>query len=280
MQPDASIQKYLQPLQPLPQRLEQALAAGVHARPLPAVRDAALVLTDAKWGDGVYRAPDGRVLVICTTDMPGVRPHMVDWWFHWHLHSDERYRLWHPHAHVSCRVRPQPGWPADPAGSCIGQIADVDEYIGPRLRHLSIAFQPPRAFGLAHLRAQGWAAICGYTSDRHLASQGGSLVHLVEPQIGGSRMRSGFWLGDIRSHLPVVGPAVDVCVNRRWTRSVFMSDTMMLDLLRHCAEEMHHLARFLPALYAEKEGAEEEEAAGSAIDLAALALCGPLTTPV
>jgi hypothetical protein len=41
-------------------------------------------------------------------------------------------------------------------------------------------------------------------------------------------------------------------MNRPAARRRAIPDQVGLDLLRHCAEEMNHLARFLPALYADK----------------------------
>src|SRR5262245_48294581 len=55
--------------------------------------------------DGVRRAADGKALITCTTELPEVTPAMVDWWFGWHLPYSERYKLWHPLAHLRAKVR-------------------------------------------------------------------------------------------------------------------------------------------------------------------------------
>ncbi len=53
----------------------------------------------------IWFARLSRVMVACATDMPGVRPQMIDWWFGWHVSDHQRYKLWHPRAHT--RTRPK-----------------------------------------------------------------------------------------------------------------------------------------------------------------------------
>jgi hypothetical protein len=64
------------------------------------------------------------------TEMPGVTPAMVDWWFGWHSDSPERYKFWHPRAHVHVRWSEQP--PPDSTGRAryVGRTSEVDEYLG------------------------------------------------------------------------------------------------------------------------------------------------------
>ena len=62
-------------------------------------------------------------------------------------------------------------------------------------------------------------------------------------------MRSRFWLGDVRVRLPLIGGPLSRLANLPPMRRRVMPDRLGLDLLVHCAEEMNHLARFLPALY-------------------------------
>jgi len=50
----------------------------------------------------------GAIHVHLATPMPGVTPAMIDWWFGWHSDSPERYRLWHPRAHVDARWESEP----------------------------------------------------------------------------------------------------------------------------------------------------------------------------
>ena len=74
----------------------------------------------------------------------------------------------------------------------------------------------------------------------------GWLVHQVRPTPDGAEMRSRFWKG---------GPHVAVRGGNRLTDSaVRLLVTRQLpdprDLMVHCAQEMNHLAAFLPALHA------------------------------
>ena len=84
-----------------------------------------------------------------------------------------------------------------------------------------------------------------------LRSEGGSLVHLVLPTDDGAEMHSAFWLGQIRNRVPVIGPAISRVANRPLIRTRVISDAFLLALFQHCAEEMNHLARFLPRAYAD-----------------------------
>jgi hypothetical protein len=199
--------------------------------------------------DGVRRAPDGKALVTCTTEMPGVTPAMIDWWFGWHLPESARYRLWHPPAHLRCRVREDRSALPDDRARYVGNVSYVDEHIGRSLARLAIAFHDPASFGLDGLDARGATAICAITSDRVRASEGGRLVHLVLPTAQGCVMHSAFWLGELHSRVPLLGPAITRLVNRPAVRRAAISDRFLLDLFQHCSEEMNHLAKFLPQLY-------------------------------
>ncbi|MEO0686378.1 MAG: hypothetical protein AAFY76_15405, partial [Cyanobacteria bacterium J06649_11] len=50
---------------------------------------------------GYSVAEDGSIAVAVKTLVPETSPEMWDWWFGWHGSEDERYKLWHPEAHIS-----------------------------------------------------------------------------------------------------------------------------------------------------------------------------------
>jgi hypothetical protein len=77
----------------------------------------------------------------------------------------------------------------------------------------------------------------------------GLVIHLVRRAPGGSEMLSRFYLGDLRSTAPLVGPLIAAFFNTRRRRRRLIKDEFGLYLLRHCAERMNHLARILPGLY-------------------------------
>lgn len=226
---------------------------GVKRMEFPAVTQAAGLLMEARERrpDGVYRAGDGTALVLCTTDMPHVTPAMIDWWFGWHLPETARYKLWHPRAHLKAVCKEDRSQLSDDRARYVGNTSYVDEYIGRSIQRLAIEFQSPRSFGLDNLDALGATAICAHTVDRLLTSEGGSLVHLIVPTAHGCEMRSAFWLGVIRNRLPLVGSLISRLVNRSAVRTRVITDGFLLDLFQHCAEEMTHLTKFLPALYAD-----------------------------
>lgn len=243
---------YVLPIAPAPARIREAAAQGIRREEFLPGDQARLVLdVPIPPADGVWRADDGRVLVTCTTDLPGVTPQMVDWWFGWHLPSSERYRLWHPKAHVASRVKDDRSSIPDDRRRYLQNVSYIDEYIGARLEKLAIVFVAPGEFGFEDLDARGATAICASTSDRTAGGEGGSLIHLVVSTGNGSQMRSGFWLGTIRHNIALIDRLLGGLLNTKLMRNILVSDRMALDLLLHCGEEMNHLARFLPQLYAD-----------------------------
>jgi len=99
-----NLDRYQLPMKPIPERVERAISVGVRSAPDVAFAGAGRLLQGDGLQDGVVRNRDGILVVACLTEMPNVTPAMWDWWFGWHLPSSERYRLWHPKAHVKATV--------------------------------------------------------------------------------------------------------------------------------------------------------------------------------
>jgi hypothetical protein len=237
-------------IEPAPSPIRAAVAAGVRRGAFPPLSEAASVLcASLPWPDQAVRAADGRVLVTCTTELPGVSPNMIDWWFGWHLPSSARYRLWHPKAHVAARVREDRSHLPDDRARYTGNVSYVDEYIGKSLKKLAIEFVPPAEFGMASHLPPGSTAVCAKTSDRIMGGEGGRLIHLVLPTEWGAQMRSAFWLGEIEHQWPLLDRLMGGVLNTRTVRQLLVPDQMVLDLLQHCGEEMQHLGKFLPRLF-------------------------------
>jgi ribonuclease Z len=180
---------------------------------------------------GLAPGPRGGLTVAVHTEWPGTTPEMIDWWFGWHLSSTERYKLWHPQAHLFAQSRFEladaPGLPD--RDRYIGNTSWVDEYIGPFPSRLAITFRDPNEFGLDHdaLDAAGYGTvICATTVDSDNGSELASLVHAVRRTPEGCEMRSRFICSP--STPEFIGPP----------------------LLDHCWTEMTHLAGFLPRLHA------------------------------
>ena len=104
-------QFYEPTLGPLQPQVVEALAVGGQAEVLfPPVSDAAAMQDTGYWPveTGFTRASDKAMRVFCLTHMPGVSPLMWDWWFGWHGCEAQRYKLWHPKAHLNCLLYTSP----------------------------------------------------------------------------------------------------------------------------------------------------------------------------
>jgi hypothetical protein len=228
----------------LPTHVVTALEHGPQAEPvLLAFDDAAELLDEGyhRTENGYGSLRDGGIQVSVRTDMPGVTPQMWSWWFGWHGSHSSRYKLWHPRAHVSAR------WAdGDPATGYVGRTSLIGEYIGSSFSKGAIAFVDPEALGLDTCRLQRDIAICARIGAADLPVDIGWLIHQVRSTPDGSEMRSRFWMGG--RHVAVRGG------NRLTDRVVRPVAARQLpdprDLLVHCAQEMNHLAAFLPDIHA------------------------------
>jgi hypothetical protein len=241
------------PLQPIPPRVEAAIALGVQSGNDFPFANAANLLQPGGDGltDAVVRNSDGVLVVACLTEMPGVAPEMWDWWFGWHGLSSERYRLWHPKEHLKSAMSENRERLRDPK-RYIGTTSFIEEYVGPgEIQKLSVAFRRPSEFGLdeSELAAQG-TAICARGGFPDKFVETAYLIHFVRKTPAGCEMLSRFWLGHVNSKLPVVGGIISRRMNTRATRIGLIPDQFGLNLLRHCSEEMGHLAGILPRLHA------------------------------
>ena len=224
---------------PLPRHVVDALDHGPQAEPtlpgyddLPAILDAGYQQTEN--GYGVLR--DGGIQVSVRTDMPGVTSQMWAWWFGWHGSDSRRYKLWHPRAHVSARWRDGGG-----DGSYVGRTSLVQEYLGSSFSRPAIQFVEPETLGLK----TDEVAICARLGSGDIPVDVGWLVHHVRPTPDGAEMRSRFWMGGRHVTLRAGTSLVDRVLRPVAARQ--LPDPR--DLMVHCAQEMNHLAGFLPALY-------------------------------
>jgi hypothetical protein len=248
------LSSFLTPIGPVPQRVDAAVARGVRTDLEAPFANAAKLIEPGGDGlvDGVVRNGDGVLVVACLTEMPGVTPDMWDWWFGWHGLSSERYRLWHPKEHKSSAMAEDRSRLRDPKARYIGNTSYIEEKIGEGEVHkLSVAFRSPNAFGLSGSKlASLGTAICarGGLPDKFVETT--YLLHFVRKTPGGSEMRSRFWLGHVESKIPIVAGLISRRMSSREARIKLIPDDFGLKLLRHCSEEMSHLAAILPGLYA------------------------------
>lgn len=196
----------------------------------------------------------GDTRVFCLTPMPGVTPDMMLWWMAWHGSEAARYRLWHPRAHVSA------AW-ADGGGEAddfVGRTSLVTEYIGASLTRIAIRFVPPSSVGLdeALLAQRGEAAICARVSLQNGGPELTTLIHHLRPTADGIEMRSRFWI--LGESLTLPEPFRSVVSRLARLFGPAGSPDAAQALLVHCAEEMAHLATFLPTLHREMGSAATE----------------------
>jgi hypothetical protein len=236
---------------PLGEHARLALDAGPLAEPLlPPLSRANEILCGAGVENGFALIADGGMRIAISTEMPDVTPAMIDWWFGWHSDSPERYKLWHPNAHVHAMWRKTPSSNLRGRDRYIGQTSIVDEFIGSSLLRLAISFVAPTAMGLTDtsLRDDTTAtAVCAHSTLAGMPLKAGYLTHLVQARPGGSVMRSRFWIGgaNVSPQYPLAAPLAVIA--RHELRS---TESDARALLVHCAQEMAHLATFLPGLYA------------------------------
>ena len=213
--------------------VSSALAAGVHSHVAgigPANTSDLLEPGYLPVETGMALSPDGELSVAVLTRFPGATPAMIDWWFGWHGDVTERYKLWHPQAHLFAQSRYAL---SDVDGLTdreryVGNTSWVDEYVGPFPTRLAISFHDPGHIGLSYddLEASGHGtAIYATVADSDTGEQLSSLLHLVRRTPWGSEMRSRFIL-------PEETPGFVAAA-----------------LLDHCYTEMTHLGMFLPRLY-------------------------------
>ena len=215
----------------------------------PPMAEAIGSIVDAEVQNGFAVASSGEVYVNLVTEMPDVTPGMIDWWFGWHSDSPERYKLWHPQAHVHAQWAEQP--PAESTGRAryVGSTSQVDEYLGSALVCGAIQFRRPEELGLVDAAVAGGVdatAVCARIGLVDMPIDMGYLAHHVAAVPGGSVMRSRFWAGGeyLAARTTSLRAAIPVA-----KRVIGLTELDARSLLVHCSQEMTHLASFLPALY-------------------------------
>ena len=223
--------------------------AAQHRTPLapdvfPAFADLAAELSRPGYGaheTGWSVRADGVCVVAALTPMPGVNAAMWDWWFSWHGAASSRYKIWSPAAHLVARWKDGDG---DRPGlkSYIGRTSLIKEMIGSTRLKGAIRFVDPASIGFAPDAFDG-TVICGRAGEVDLPVEHTWLIHQLRNTDDGCEMRSRFYLGQdlMINGMPI--PARPPGQSRPGPNPV--------ELLEHCALEMHHLAGFLPELYAE-----------------------------
>ena len=180
---------------------------------------------------------------------------MIDWWFGWEYMENQRYKLWHPRAHVTARAENMIGDDSDLSDreKYLNNRNYVTEYVGGERLDIDITFaEPSEYFDVSRFKeANVGTALCGIVGYQNAPLIFGIIIHLIRETNDGCEMRSRFWLGkmEIRG-LPSKG-----ILNKIASSSFVAEHAVPLelgrDMLVHCAMEMNHLSSFLPDLYAD-----------------------------
>jgi len=242
-------------MRPIPSHAISALNNGAVDPSLLPVKDLAVKeITTAKTQNAFTITSDGSMHINLETHMPDVTPQMIDWWFGWHSDSPERYKLWHPKAHVYAQWQEIP--PSGTSGRTRyeGYTSIVDEFIGNQMLRARIQFRAPKSIGLVDASVEEGThatAICARVGLDEIPVDMGFLAHHVEAVPGGSLMRSRFWIGPtyFSARKKIFAPVIPVL-----KKLITLKEEDACDLLEHCAQEMNHLATFLPSLYRQESG--------------------------
>ena len=128
-------------------------------------------------------------------------------------------------------------------GTYVGRTSIVQEYLGSSFAKPSIQFVEPSVLGLDD--AGDGVAICARLGSSDIPVDVGWLVHHVRPTSDGAEMRSRFWMGGRHVAVRRGNRLTDAAVRPVAARQ--LPDAR--DLMVHCAQEMNHLAGFLPVLH-------------------------------
>jgi len=253
--------------QPIQEQAREALIAGPVASEY-GIRLAEMVGVMSRPGylpleTGYTVNADGHIVVAVLTEMPGVTGEMWDWWFGWHGVETARYKLWHPQAHMFAAMADDRSHDRalTDRQRYINNCSYVDEYLGEDLSPLTVRFVDPQDVGFAASKAGETTIVArGGLSTSPLSFAW--LVHQVRATEDGSEMRSRFVVNDLEllslptSSLP---PGKGRLLSNPVVKSI--ADKVLPHvagqklehfgprMLNHCAQEMNHLATFLPALY-------------------------------
>ncbi len=234
-----------QALEPTPEALDTLLEPGYHSVE-----------------NGFCELADGSAYVTSLVPFPGCTGEMLQWWFWWHAVEPARYTLWYPHNHICAHPvdrssLTQPGLSHEQR--YIGQTHRVDEYIGPELVRIAIAFVDPAELGFDTSRfaeAGIVAHACARVRLRRPPLAAVTMVHLARRTRDGFELRSRYWIGHdvslrvLGRSLPLDSAATALGV-KRWLSGQRVAYEQYL----HDQIEFTHLSTFLADLHGEFEAA-------------------------
>ncbi len=172
---------------------------------------------------------------------------MWAWWFGWHGCDTRRYKLWHPRAHLSAAWKDG----QDIQGTdrrYIGRWSMISEYIGSTMLNAAIQFVEPASMGCPPDSDKA-VSICARLGSGDAPVDAGWFIHHIRSTRDGAEMRSRFWMGGPHIAVRNAPGMASRAVRPIASRVLGTSEATARNLLVHCAQEMNHLAGFLPELY-------------------------------
>jgi len=204
--------------------------------------------TKSQFKSGVTLQDDNKLLIQADTEMPGVTPAMVAWWFGEYMQTTDHYKSWYPDAHLWM------DWENKNDGEIVGARHLVDEYVGDSLAQLRIEFVEPSTMIPGYKESVSRYAVCAFPGLRELPLATGIMCHDTQMTETGSVMRSVFHMGYIykRDGEGNLTNSMPTLLNFAFVRNALIGEKFGNDLWDHAKTEMSILATFLPNIYSSK----------------------------
>jgi hypothetical protein len=173
---------------------------------------------------GYYQLPNKHMHVAVLSQMPGCMGNMIDWWFGFAL-DNKTHRLLHPKSHLSIQWDGQ-----HRPGQYIGARYVIKLNMGGRINKFRIHFHDPAEFLDTAMFEKGKVKAAIYMNVYDFEKiAAGRVIIIVRDTYFGCEIRTRFWLFN-------------------------SSEEECSELMQYYIENMGHLSRFLPELYA-RDGA-------------------------
>lgn len=243
-------------MQPLQSQVHAAVVHGSFASGMGIELDEASKLLKPGYlalENGYTKLASGKHLIACLTKMPNLTGEMFEWWMGWHYMEPQRYKLWHPQAHLSNGTAEMRGDDPNLTNREKYQTSHfVHEYVGNDAAEMTIAFSPAHEYFNDvedPYSDEITALICGKVELRKPKLTVGHIIHQIRQVGGGAEMRSRFWMGRPQFAAYGKGDLRNRLVSSKLVSNLMTPSNFAQDLLVHCGMEMNHLSGFLPELF-------------------------------
>lgn len=199
---------------------------------------------------------DGQGYVASRTHWPNVTAEQIQWWFWWHSADSNRYKLWHPFAHISVSSNFASNFTNPNLNSTeklLGSIHHVEEIIGESMQSIDIHWKRPSNWGIDETQFEHNGVVASACGEVYLGPiKAVDMIHLWYQTISGLELRSRYFLANqVHITIPIVNVTMDVdpIANALKIKSVIVGPEMSQAQFIHDQQEMTHLASLLPFIY-------------------------------